>query len=256
MPMTPIRLYIDADDVSLPLLAESLSAFRNVLQEVDKSVAGGHSGTLEWLVVSLKAGGSATIEAVAEPREAEADNGPTVIRACVTGFRILDQGPTAVESFTDEALEQLKRLATLVTGEVRGFRVTAPSLNETATITQRTVANIVSLAGLGWYSIGSVEGRLETVSIHGQPTFTIYDALTSRAVRCEFEPDFLRRALDSVGARVLVHGRLQRDARGRPVRLRDIDAFRVLDAPSSIDVFIGLLKPEPDAPTHLKRLRA
>lgn len=75
------------------------------------------------------------------------------------------------------------------------------------------------------YSVGGVEGQLEAISVHGQPSFTLYDAVTGRAVRCYFAPSLQPQVKASLGSKVFVHGVLRRDALGRPSQLRDIDQF-------------------------------
>ena len=93
----------------------------------------------------------------------------------------------------------------------------------------RKAADIEVVMGQGYTSIGSIEGKLETVSVHGRPAFTVFDAVTGRAVRCEFPAERRSVVLRAMGHKVVVTGRIRRDPHGRPRAVRDAQFKRLGD---------------------------
>lgn len=80
-------------------------------------------------------------------------------------------------------------------------------------------------------SVGAIEGQLDTISVHGRPYFTLYDAVTGRGVRCYFGDSRRAAVLAALGKKVIAHGRLRRDPGGLPRELTDLDEFEVLGKP-------------------------
>jgi hypothetical protein len=71
---------------------------------------------------------------------------------------------------------------------------------------------------------GSVEGKLETVSVHGKPRYVVYHGRTGKAVTCKIDgQQRLQGAIDLMGRRVNVAGRIHYNARGEPLRIDDGD---------------------------------
>ncbi len=109
-----------------------------------------------------------------------------------------------------------------------GFAVS--HLDETAELTPRASSHIDDLLRVQRHSIGSVEGRLETVSVHGKARFIVYLARTRKAVSCSIPSgDWLKVATEAMqeGKRVNVTGMVQYNARGEPMRVEP-EAIRTL----------------------------
>ena len=78
-------------------------------------------------------------------------------------------------------------------------------------------------------SPGSVEGTLETVSIHRGSRFTIYHSRTKKAIRCDIPQgsELLDHAKEALGSRVLIAGILHTNAIGEPTRIA-AETLRIL----------------------------
>ena len=248
MPETPITLTIDTDDLSPQKLSDALRDFMGLLSEIDSDISETAARTLDWRVTAVSYNSPFTIRMVGRPRAGHRDNGPAVVRACVRGSAVLVNGERPRE-FNDDALLHVRRLAASARTD-EAFRVTSeiePLVS--ARITSQATAIVDRVLPLG-YSIGSVEGRLEGLNIHGQPQFTVWDSVTGRAVRCYFTGVDLDTVTAAVSHKVLVSGNLRRDPDGRPQQIRPVDFFETIDlAPTTepgnpVGLFQGMGDPE------------
>lgn len=84
------------------------------------------------------------------------------------------------------------------------------------------------------YSEGSVEGIVETATIHNGLGFTLYDSLNERAIRCHYHEGNQEQVRRVWGKRAVISGTIQRDAMsGRPTAIRNIkSADPIEDVPT------------------------
>lgn len=252
MASTPVTLTIDLDTLTLDGLGEIVSAFTAYLAQVDLSESSSGKRTLTYRVTALSYSSPALLSAVAEPRDDVADTGPAVLSKAIRAVAQVARGERP-PGFRDEALEALRTLADYGNGQ-RGIRIDAPTLSLRALIT-KSVATQAERVLAQNDGIGSIEGHLDTISVHGQPYFTLFDAVSGRGVRCYFDSNRLADVIAALGKKVIAHGRLRRDPRGAPREMRDLDYFDVMGgAEGSIDnlpgVFAGL-----DVKSYLRAIR-
>ena len=252
MASTPVSLTIDLDTLTLDGLGEIVAAFTSYLAQVDLSSSPTGKRTLSYRITALSYNSPATLAAVAEPRTGGPDTGPDVLRKAIRGVRHIATGERPA-GFRDEALEALRTLADYGNGRGR-IRIEAPTLRLRTSITKAlaTQADRVLAQNDG---IGSIEGKLDTISVHGQPYFTLFDAVSGRGVRCYFGEERFTEVLAALGKKVIAHGRLRRDPRGAPREMRELDYFEMLGKPEgSLDtlpgVFAGL-----DVKSYLQTIR-
>ena len=110
-------------------------------------------------------------------------------------------------------------------------------------------------------SIGSVEGRLELVSIHARTRrFNVYHAITNRAIRCNLPKSMEQQAISSLGRRVIVSGIVSYNAAGEPVKV-EVDRLRTLKKERELPSISDMLGMAPDitgdlsTEEHIRRLR-
>lgn len=235
---TPVSLTIDRDTITLDDLGEIVRAFTTYLAQVDIGVSRTGKRTLDYRVTHLSYSSPVEMIAVAEPKEEAQDNGPAVLSQAIRGIREVTEG-VRPEGFRDEALEALATLANYgVDGH--GLRVGAPTLRLRAPISKGVVAQVESVLSRG-DSIGAIEGHLDTISVHAQPYFTLYDAISGRGVRCYFNDERRAVVIAAFGKKVIAHGRLRREPNGSPREMRDLDHIAVLGEPSgSLDGLPGV----------------
>lgn len=226
-----VRLELDAPLVTLSTLVTAAGTFANLVLEVSKEFRGGES--VQW-TVELEPG---SIVLPTKPQLPDQDR-EALVRAVATGLVTVEERAERPPYFNDRALIQARTLANLSTDDTP-IRIR----NGTASVrlTKQAVAHVDQVTGEAPPRIGTVEGRLEFVDIHGRPTFAIWERMSSVRVECVADVDAislddLRRAL---GRRVAVRGRI-RSTKGGQKRRIDATDLRVFPAeeelPSADDV--------------------
>lgn len=238
MASTPVSLTIDRDALTLDEFAEIVRAFTAYLHEVDLGESPVTRRTLDLRLTRLSYASPAQVGAVLEPRADSIDNGPVVLTRAIRAIGEVESGNRPLR-FRDEALEELRTLAEFgLNGH--GLTVEAPTLNLKAAVSKVVVVQVERVLSRG-ESIGAIEGQLDTISVHAQPYFTLYDAITGRGVRCYFAEEHRAAVIAALGKKVIAHGRLRRDPSGQPRELRDLDHFAVLgDSGGSIEGLAGI----------------
>lgn len=223
-----VVLTLKGDFIPVATFVEAARRLCAILTEVDASISGRHS--LEWGIAGLRSS-SAVLEAMPRVLQDDyPDNSPEVISAVVSGMRQIDKQATRPKHFSDEALEDAKHLAAVLNDHVERVDLRAVVRGRppvTASVTQRVAANVNELIGPRYTALGSIEGTMELVSIHGTVYFNIYDLLTRRKVRCVCDMDVLHDLIGSLGKRLLVYGEIRFTAAGLPVSIR-VEKVRIL----------------------------
>ena len=222
MGSTPIRLTLERDELSLDDLSGAVAAFAGYLEQLDLGQSPSGKRTLDFRVATLSYNTPLLLEAMSEPREDMVDNGPALAALAIRGAQEIAGGTGRPSRVSDEALEHLRRLAGYSVNGHASVTISAPSLSIAAPLTSALVGQVDRVLSQG-DSIGSIEGKLDTISVHIRPFFTLYDALTGRGVRCYFGEDRRALVLKSLGKKMLAHGRIRRDPGGFPKELRDLD---------------------------------
>jgi hypothetical protein len=127
------------------------------------------------------------------------------------------------------------------------------------TPTERTVAHIRQVVEKArvYLDYGTLEGRLEEISVHGGYRFTIWEELTNYRIECSISPDRLEEAKALLGHRVGVSGRIRyRNHRPTTIhvegirRLRGVNELPQLEGIEPIDITGGLRSEE-----YVRRMR-
>ena len=257
MASTPVTFAVEGDAIPPDDFGEAVREFIRFLSAIDAELSPGRNRSLQWRLTSLSYSSPALVGMVAEPRDDAPDIGPQVIAGGIAGINLIEREGVRPEEFNDDALDSLQRIAAFADGGITGLRVAAPEMHATAAITKLTAANIDVVFTHG-YSLGSIEGHIEGLNIHGQPYFTVYDEVTDRAVRCYFKRPDLEKVLGATGSKVVVHGQVRRDPTGRPSQVRPVEFFERLGqskgpvpAPGLAGVFRGL----GDSRSYLEMIR-
>jgi hypothetical protein len=106
-------------------------------------------------------------------------------------------------------------------------------------LTERFSERVASLLLPDSSSHGSVTGRLESVSIHGDTKFTLYPPVQGERVECVFRESDLSSVVGALGNTVCVYGSLHyAKSKAFPVRV-DVDSFDVLPDDDSLPTLLG-----------------
>jgi hypothetical protein len=229
MPRPDFALDLEGPRVTVDRFLHALDGLLRLLREVDREMTRTAKGSVRFVITDLRAA-SAHLEAVAEPVAPDIPMPPArILETAADGLAALQIGGTRPPFFTDRALEAATGLAhALDRGEVLVLtvRLSARRLE----ITPRLGAHAQELIRGTLRSLGSVEGRLEVLSVHQRTQCTIYERVTGRAVRCYFPQEELPLVMAAFGRRVTAHGLIWSNAAGEPQSIEvrsagDIVAF-------------------------------
>lgn len=241
---TGLRLKLEGQ-VTLQRLGAALDAWTDLLQEVGRNVAGAASRDAVRFVVTEAKGGSITLGV--RPQAAKKSVPSAVIsriaKTLTSGIRALEQRASRPKHFSDSALISLRDLARLTSPETPSVRVSNGD-GSGITLSSRLVTNVEAVLAPELESIGTVEGRLEGLIIHGKSRFLIFDPITSRQVVCFIGGRVeWQQVRDALGKRVAATGRIQSRRSGEKVSIA-ATRFEVLledsELPSAADV-LGIL---------------
>ncbi|TAK22564.1 MAG: hypothetical protein EPO26_10940 [Chloroflexota bacterium] len=218
--MATIRLILEGDpgNISFHSFVTVVNSSLKIVTELDAAISREHGGLLEWKISDLTAG-SLIIEARSFSRADDRDPGPEVARAFVEGMRQIEVDGTTPPYLSQAGLTYAKRLIKVVGANgTRGLRIS--DLQETVELTASARANVDDLLKVRRRGIGSIEGRLDTISVHGPPRFIVYESRTRKAITCRFDQtQLLEVAKAALGQRVYVAGIVADNGRGEPVSI-------------------------------------
>ena len=230
---------LDTPEMTLKQLANIADELHGLFRVVQDSVV--PSGRIKWVVERIS---MASPLVVASRPVSDDPSVPTpslrlVSTSISDGLKQLQQEATRPPFFTDDALEKTRDLVALVRKAEGALSVDSVSLDE------HVVANVNAMLGSVWSAIGSVEGRLESLNVHGgNRYFNVYDALTGARIKCDFAH---RIPADEVGGaaekRVVVHGeiRYREDGEIASVVARSMEVFPAEGELPGADDVLGIL---------------
>lgn len=239
-----VHLVLPTDGSALSKVIQAQQAFLDMGREVARSVAG---TTRDPVVFSVVRASESSLDLhmtpAPVPNIATMATARSVAKAINEGVATLQRGPERPPHFTDRALEKARELASLVSDELPkvGVRNGAGQTD----ITKALAAHVDTILNRATLTVfGTVEGRLESVTVHERRVFSVYDLLTRARVECAFGHRIeLAAILGAMERRVRVHGAIRYRDSGEIVGML-AEELTVLpedrDLPSAEDAF-GIL---------------
>lgn len=236
-------------NIALDSLVLMLEKSHSVLRRIDRIESGRESGTMKWVVVGLKEGNSGTVELLSRVTKGEEDFGVIVGSRYIETIEIIEsQG----EIPPDYDLDMLKDLQAMTrsfgVNGVDALSVSMPDHKKVANLSWKADEKLQSLTGVHHKAIGSVEGRVELVSIHeGSRRFNIYHKVTNKAVRCTLPPELEPKVIEDLKnrRRVSVSGEIAYTVRGDLLNVR-VERYRTLPDESELPPLEATLGIAPD----------
>ena len=191
--MNRLSLRLDGSDISMDAFIKAADAFLALLKSVDLSVHGGNR-LIRWRLAELSYSSPATIAADGRPsrRDIQADPTPRAAEMLLDGIEAIEVRSFMFPEFSDDVLESARTLGSL-RGQGGIANVTLMGMNEAPTtlprsvpVTQRVVAAVDDVLKEKHRALGSVEGRLEGINIHGEYYLNVYEVVHGKRVRCVF----------------------------------------------------------------------
>lgn len=226
---TSLRLHLDGQ-VTLRRLVEALDTWTDLLREVATDVAGAAGRDAVRFVVTEAKAGSFDLTARPQPakRTVSVAVMPRITKTITSGLRALERRAVRPKHFSDAALVKVRDLGKLTSPETPIIKI--GNGEDPILLSSRLLANVEAVLAPEVNSIGTVEGKLEGLIIHGKRRLLIYDSLTNHQVTCYFAERIpYSDVLAAFGKRVAVSGMIRSRRSGERV---DIQASRLYVFPS------------------------
>jgi hypothetical protein len=217
-----ITLDFDGPIVTPDTFRRLVSAFVELLMAVTDKAAGTGKKTVWDMSVST---GSRLFIA-----RAVADQGTTattrrVLSAIPKGLNNLEKGASNPPAYFDQrALRAARELASIPKQRKLTY-VRFHAEGPTVAVSQRSADTAIKLLGQH-QALGSVEGRLQTLSGRGSLQIVVFDDLYENGINCFIDEELMEQAKDAFRKRVSVTGMIQYDQESRPVSIR-VDTIKV-----------------------------
>jgi ribosomal protein L9 len=255
--MSRLRFEIQGDPNSISLLVYSSATARvvQILRELDVAISGEGGASLNWYVSDLSKNGSLSMEVESRlkppaksRKRPRPDVSNPVAESFVTTFENIQDRGISPPYLSEYGLEKLQAMMALLHANgARGFIASAiepqhrsVSVNENAARTLRQLLPPIKQLE------GSVEGRLETISIHTRKKFIIYHAITHKAVTCTIETDEdLELAKRALGHKIVAFGLISINVKNEPLQV-NVKSIRILGDGKRLPLAHELTGSDPD----------
>ena len=189
----------------------------DLLRELETSVTGREC--LEWHIADMGSTDFAIAPVTQSPESA--DSAALIIDAALEGIAVVENSPQRPPHFTDQALRHAKELTKAANGAANRLSIFGRgAAHRRVAISQRLVAHVDELIGTASVALGSLEGRLEALTVHDSIAFSIYDSITNRRIFCGCSRETLNAALEHFDKRVSVSGEIRFNARGEATSMK------------------------------------
>ena len=246
--MTRLRFEIEVSPsgINLHSFTTATTRFLQLLREIDSAISGKGGGMVNWYVVDTKRNEGIKEDVTAiknfaieiesklkppplRPRTPIRDTGSAVAQSFVTGFENIEKRGISPPYLSEFGLERLQEMMHLLhRNGARGFSAEIVGENRAVSVGEQAVKTLRELLPTQRAEEGTVEGALETISVHKNKKFIIYDSLTGKGVTCLINKDELfDLATSSLGKKVIVAGKVFYNVKDEPLRIQ-VRSIRVL----------------------------
>ena len=229
-------------------------ACARMLSQVERDLAGRNAGQSQWQIKDTGIG-SFTLELETPPSQ-HSRNGhdPAQIAAVlIDGFNCLEHKRDVPPELKESTLKEVRSVAgALKSRDVEHeLLVSSDVTGQRGRISHPMARQINRMLLKERVTIGSVEGKLELVSVHkGDRKFNVYHSVTGKAVRCDLSLALEKDVIDALGKQVVVSGKVYRNLNGDPVKVA-VERLRVLHENREIPTLDELMGSIPDLTGNL-----
>lgn len=220
----------DAESVSVKLFLKAIEDIDRLIRDVDYAITR-EKGVRRWIISELHLSTpTITISPTLDDYE--------IVDTIMHGVREITAGTLEPPAhFTEQVLDDLKRMRRLFRGKDRAkCLVVSSNGGEPAVIGIDIDEKADRILKGGYWNLGSLEGSLEAINLHVNPTFTIWERLSRAPVRCYFSRDITwkEHIKNLLEKRVLVIGRVNYFRNGIPRSVTSIE--KIEDMTSATDL--------------------
>lgn len=239
-----LTLEMEGPKIRASKFRKAVNTFIDLIDEVAKDVTEEKSG-VQWFVTVRP--GSVIVDFVPEPDKAPPHRVETIPEVISTGLELLETKHERPKYFSDYALEKALDLASVIDVGESGLDAVRVRVNgKSNLLTHKTVAIVEDLLKTPVSTFGTIEGKLQTISVRGNIHCYIFDALTDHGVRCNFkaeETELFEKITQHFKERIIAYGRIRYKKGGEPKSIL-VEKFKVVsnqrDLPKFKDIY-GIL---------------
>lgn len=220
--------------VRASLFVTALGELLEALADIDGSIAPTADAAASWTIARLSMGSPVVVELTAQD-ERLADRSGRCATTLAEAVRSFGNGaPALPSSLPPRALEHAAKLLGVLGGDISVMKLRANS-EQWVTVTAESAREARRLLGRSSRTeYGTIEGRIETLSIRGRRAFFVWDVVSGHRVECGLgsdSEDLLGEAHRAFGKRVAVSGRIRYRGPNEPdsVAVDEIQVLREAD---------------------------
>ena len=233
-----LTLKIEGAHITADRFLKAVSSFFALINDVAGTVTQEHSA-FRW-IVSVEAG-SAIVHFRPEPNKANPALLAPSVKAISDGLAMIQRRAERPRYWSDSALRRAKDLSEVLDVEHGALdHVSVKADHKALELTRKISANVDTLIGADYKSLGTIEGRLRTVTEAGGVHFVVQDQITHNNIRCFLaDEEDVNQYIQAFRKRVAVYGEVRHRRDGIPVSI-SVQRFRVLkeaaELPKAADV--------------------
>lgn len=237
----------ERDSVSLSSLLHMLKEVKNLLSDFDAALSDNPLGTIRWEVAVLEKNSPVKLGLkgeIIERRGRMAKMPTTFVDKVSTEFMRstarLSNSAKRSQHVSDSALGHYKNLA--LTSKRLG-EITVFDDDRRIPINETTLQHISQLTGTKSKSVGSIIGRLDTISVHNSNEIRVWDENSERPIRCIYAGQLEETVKALLRKRVMVSGLISYNEFGKPTKLdiATLDEYGRLEDLPTIEQMEGLV---------------
>jgi hypothetical protein len=229
-----ITLALNGDSIILENFAEAITKFQSLVAGLSHEVL--PDKKVRWFVVNLESGSAmATIQGCIEDEEVDSaekvedtDGVEKIVDAYLNVGQSLQEGTPF--PYSTGLYKTAQSLVSMINGNITSMRFETPD-DDVEILHRKTEekAATPSRPSKSQVVLGSMRGRVQSLSNRGALRFTLYDLIDDKAISCYFSPDYEGVMRDAWGKIAIVEGRIHRDPEtGRATTIRDVRQVQIL----------------------------
>ncbi len=231
MPTLRVTVKGNLGEISAQSFITAISNSLIILRDLDRRLSEQRGGSTRWVVTDL-ATGSASVELTSRQISGKEDFPRIIADRFTNGLKYMQESHATPAYFTIDNMEIVhKMLREFVKDGASGVIY---SLNDglvNAELTTNNEPDIAKLIGTSFKAIGSIEGKVELVSLRRRSKrFGITHIRTQRAIRCnltnDLEEDVIRAM--QMRRRVVVTGIISYNEKNEPISIQVGQPIRFL----------------------------
>lgn len=236
--MARMRFEIESEPtgVSLPTYSSATYKLLQLLKEIDSAISGKFGGMVNWYIIDAKKNGTLALALESRvkpearhPKVRHYDTAPKVAQSLVIGFENIEQRGISPPYLSELGIEKLSGMMDLLRKDgAKSFIATFIDDNRSISVTTKAAETLRELLPPRRKELSSVEGKLETISIHKTKKFIIYESISGKGVTCILrKEDLFAQAMEALGQKVAVSGEVSFNIKNEPCMVT-VDVLRPL----------------------------